>query len=151
MPLNCNFEDGHKEPEGSGDWVSKPGIYTYKVDEAEEVTFKSGNQGLKLKLLVNDGAPWGDSKCFENIVYGPNSTWRLKALCRSIGVEYSEKLELWDLEGRGGRAKFKVEEYNGYQNLKVGNYIIKEGQTEAPVTAQGKNPAPESDIELCPF
>ena len=97
----------------------EPGDYDFKVYYVEEATFRSGNQGLKLRLLVAAGK--SEVKSFDNIIFTQNAIWKLSALKKAVGcaVKNSE-LKPWDIEGKTGRAEFVLND-RGY--LSVGSYI----------------------------
>jgi hypothetical protein len=109
MPLGHNRDaviDSNDRPD------IKPGTYEFKVDDAEEVVFNSGNKGLKVILLVAVGNR--DVKCYCNFVYMDSIAWRLEQFYDAVDLDYrDEKLELWDITGKTGKANFKVDE-RGY-------------------------------------
>ena len=122
MPLN--YDPKSKEDnEGGGDWTPQAGTYEFKIDEFTPATFKSGNEGVKAKLLVDAGHPNGDSWSFDNISFSPKALWKMEELCKCIGVPFDPPPEPWEIEGKTGRAKFKTEQYNGRTNLRVKEYL----------------------------
>lgn len=88
----------------------RPGTFDFKVDAAMEKTFSTGTPGLAVKLLVAyDGR---DVPCFVNLFY-EKATWKLKTFIDCIGLDYDNPPELYEIEGRHGRARFKVKD-DGY-------------------------------------
>ena len=135
MALHFNKDD-LGDGGGSG-FESKPGIYRFKVDTVEEnKQFKSGTEGWGIMMLVDAGGKY-ESKCFDNVVTDAkdtgksNALWKLEKLYQSVGVPFESPANGWDIEGKMGEAEFVVEEYNGYQNLKVKAYI-EPGSKDAP-------------------
>jgi hypothetical protein len=104
-------------------WEPTPGVYKFKIDDFEECTFNSGNKGAKAKLLVDAGAPWGDSKSLDCLVFTEKMLWKMKKLCECVGVDFDPPPEAFEFVNKTGSAEFIIEEYNGYRNLKVKNYI----------------------------
>lgn len=142
MPLNYNPSE-YEETEGSG-YAPKPGKYQFKIDTCEPTEFQSGNEGLKLKLLVDGGGRYED-KCFDNVVFTKKSLWKMKQLCEAIGVSFDPPPEPWDIEGKTGWADFKTEEYNGYTNLKVAAYIPQGAEPKRDSSAHSYGPPPMTD------
>lgn len=114
-PLNY---DTSVEPGEGGDLPPlKPGDYEFKVEEADETTFGTGNQGLKVKLLV--GYENGrDVPCYENMVYTPAALWKLKSFLEALGFDYKKPPDAWELKGKTGWAKFGLNE-KGYFKVKA--------------------------------
>ena|SRR3990167_5843328 len=99
--------------ESGGGGKAQPGEYAFTIDEAEEVTFKTGSEGLKLTLLVG-AFESKDIKVFARLSYSEKAQWRLKQMMDSIGADfYSPPEDARELEGLTGRAKFKCDE-KGY-------------------------------------
>jgi hypothetical protein len=112
-----NYDPSKKSDDEGGDYPPlKGGKYEFKVEEADETTFKSGNSGLKVKLLV--GYTNGrDVPCFCNLVYTDNMLWKVEDFMDSIGLDFENPPDAWELVGKTGWAEFKVNE-RGYFEVK---------------------------------
>ncbi len=130
MPLGYN----PKEEEDSEREDLKGGTYEFKVDAAQEVFFKTGNEGLKVKLLV--GYERRDVPCFVNLAYTKKALWRLRQFMECIGADFDNPPELSELEGLTGHAVFGVND-RGY--FEVEDWIPAGGQVTAPVKAHENN------------
>ena len=107
------FTPNKEAAESGGGGKAQPGEYPFKIDEAEEVTFKTGSEGLKLTLLVG-AFETKDIKVFARLSYSEKAQWRLKQMFDSIGGDfYNPPEDARELEGLGGKAKFKCDE-KGY-------------------------------------
>lgn len=115
MPLGYNPQD--KIEGGSG--KAQPGVYDFIVDECSEETFRSGNQGLKVKLLVA-ALETRDVTVFDRFVYVPKALWKLEQFMASVGVDFNNPCEAHEIERRCGRASCVVGE-KGY--LEVEEYL----------------------------
>jgi len=107
----------------------EPGEYEFRVTSVEDSTSKSSGKEMKvISLRVKN------INVLEYIVKQDGyPKMKARLLFRSVGlVKHDEECELpWDkLVDCKGTAKFKLEEYNGYQNLKVDTYLIDD--TEPP-------------------
>lgn len=112
MALNYNPADLDETKGGN----IEPGDYVFVVANAEEVTFRSGNQGLKIELSVA-ALPDRDIKVFENFVYLPIALWRLREFMDSIGLDFGNMPGLREIIGAAGKATF-VENDRGYLTAK---------------------------------
>lgn len=123
--------------EGGG--RAEAGKYRYKIDDIQEVTFRSGNPGWKVILLV---AAFDDRdiKVFDNIVNTPGALWRLKQLCDACGKDFNNPpvggWDPYDFVNKTGTADFEVAD-NGY--LKVKEYCAASANT-GPNTRQTARP-----------
>lgn len=88
------------------------GTYEFKIDDAVETTFRSGNDGAKVTLMVGAFAT-KDVKVFENFVYLPQALWRLKSLMEAVGLDFAANPDVEELINLTGKAKFRVGE-KGY-------------------------------------
>lgn len=134
MPLA--YDTSIDPGEGGGDYPPlKPGEYPFKVETAEETTFGTGSKGLKVKLLV--GYTNGrDVPCYSNLVYSDKMLWKVKHLLESIGFEYANPPEAFELVGRTGLGKFIVNE-KGYFEAK--DFLVDAETLTAP-KASAKKP-----------
>lgn len=104
------------------------GRYHFKIDEAQERTFKSGNDGLEVKLLVA-AFDSRDVTVYDRFVFLNNSTWKLKQFFDAIGVDFNNPPDAHDLIGLTGEAEFEVGE-KGY--IEAGLYIAAGANSAAP-------------------
>lgn len=121
------------------------GRYRFKVDEANETVFRSGSEGVKLKLLV---AAFKDKdvKVFDNLVFHPNALWKVEQFMQSIGLDFNDtSIQAHDLVGLTGEAEFVVGE-NKY--LEVAEYLpAKAGNVAAKPKTNGRpTVAPTDDV-----
>src|SRR5689334_13354163 len=99
-PMNYN-------PDEKVDSHAAPGEYPFKIDDAQECRFRSGNEGCKLTLLVGALAN-RDVTVFDNLVYVPSALWKAEQLMKSIGLDFYRPPEVHELVGKMGRAKFET-------------------------------------------
>ena len=119
---------------------AEPGTYRFRVDEAAETTFRSGSHGLKLVLLVAAYAD-RDISVYDNLVYHPKALWKVDAMLKSVGLDFSSPPEAHELIGRQGVAEFRLGE-RGY--LEVAKYVP--AVTDAPAANKVEkkaSPAPQ--------
>lgn len=114
--MNYNPAD---KAEGSGPVKAKPGKYRFRVEEATEKTFNSGNEGCRLVLLVAAFSD-RDVKVFDNLIYVPNSLWKTEQFLASLGFDFNHSPEVHRLVGKTGEAEFRINE-KGY--LEVDTYL----------------------------
>ena len=118
-------------------WQPTPGRYRFKIDEVEdgETGPNSAEPGAPkkvFKLLVDAGAPWGDSKAFEHVKTEGledkknNQLWKVKQICEAVGLDFDKGCENFEFVNKTGEADFVVDEWKGYINLKVDRYIAKD-------------------------
>lgn len=130
--------------EGGG--KAEAGKYYFKVDEAGEATFSTGNEGLKVTLLVG-AFDDRDVKVFCNFAYTPKALWRLKQFFDAIGVDFDNPPDAYDLVGKTGEAIFEVGD-KGY--LQVETYLPAganntSSKPKVPPKVQAKPKASEHD------
>jgi hypothetical protein len=130
-------------PEDDKGGAGEGGKFPFKVDEAEEKKFGSGNEGLKVKLLVNNGKR--DVPSYENFIYRDDLLWRVRKFMASLGLDFDDKsIQPADFVGRTGRAEFVVDK-EGY--LKGKKWIPADGFKGK----SGDGPAADAPIEDVPF
>jgi len=133
------------DPEKKGKrWAPEAGTYRFKLDTAEEVTSKKGDPMLKVLLLVDVPGAKFDVRAYDYILLTADWLWKMQKLCECVGVPFDPAPETYDLENKQGTAKFKTEEYNGYTNLKVNEYLPDE-------SGSGDDPPPLTDGDAPPF
>ena len=117
---------------------AQPGSYTFSVASAEEVEFRSGNQGLKIQLDVDTGGKQPKT-VYENFVYVPQALWRLDAFLVSIGLDFENPPDEEELIGCTGVAYFKLGEPNdqGRRYLEADEF---KAQGAKPLGADKKTP-----------
>lgn len=150
MPFNYNPQD--KVDSGGR---AEPGEYRFRVEEAAETVFRSGNEGLTLKLAVA-AFPEKDITVFARFVYTPKALWRLEQFMAAVGVDFANPGEPHGLIGKSGKATFVVGE-NGY--LEVDNYLPANAnngpdtrraatKTSTRAPARGAEPPPHGDDDV---
>lgn len=125
--------------------ILDPGDYNFVVDDAQERDSKSGNAMIALKLKVGD-AP-NDRNVYDYLVFDGKSEWKLgtflHAIGRHPGVGVEMEIDPNDLVGRSGRAKIKVELYNGNKSNKVQDYLFDKNAKQKPIeTTTGADTIP---------
>ncbi len=112
-----------KEEGGGGGRRAEPGTYSFYINEAYEDTFRSGNDGVKIKL---DVAAFEDKDVtvFENFVYVSQALWKLEEFLTCLGFDFNNPPEIDELIGKEGKAKFKLgAERDGKRYLEVEEYL----------------------------
>ncbi len=120
--MNYNPED-RAEGGGGGGQRAQPGTYAFCVNDANETTFRSGNQGIKIKM---DVAAFEDRDvtCFDNFVYVPQALWKLEQFLTALGLDFNDPPSVDHLIGREGKAKFILgEERDGRRYLEVDEFL----------------------------
>lgn len=100
----------NEKTEGGG--RADEGEYDFVVDDAEEKTFRSQNEGLAVTLMVGAFAD-RDVKVFDRFVYLPQSLWKLEEFLASLGCDFNNSPDAQELIGMQGRASF-VKGEKGY-------------------------------------
>ncbi len=135
--MNYNPND---KTEGGG--RATAGRYRFKVDDAQETTFKSGNEGVQVTLLVG-AFDSRDVKVFDRFVFLPNSLWKLEQFMQSIGLDFHDtSIKPGDMVGLAGEASFVVGE-KGY--LEPDTYLPAEAGNTAKPPAK-RQPAPRQQV-----
>jgi len=98
----------------------EPGDYTVTIIDAVEAVSKgSGAEMIKLKLEVE---PQG-VHLYDYLVGCEAAAWKIDAFRKSVGDDVQPDTESEinprDLIGRQGRARLKIEEYDGRRHNKV--------------------------------
>lgn len=115
---------------------AEPGEYAFKVEDANEVRFKTGNEGLELRLLVA-ALPNRDITVFDRLVYVDKARWKIDKFLASIGFDFFSPPELHDLYGKQGMASFVTGE-KGY--LEVEEYFPKDASDASRPTSRQSVP-----------
>jgi hypothetical protein len=125
----------------------------FKVEAFAEETFKTGTKGAKAKLLV--GYNGRDVPCYVNLFYD-KATWKLKSFLECIGLDYDSPPEIWEIEGRYGRAKFKVNKEGYFEVARFLDSVDSAMDPQAGAETRGKKresgytPPPVDDSDV-PF
>lgn len=146
--------------EGGGDYPPlRPGEYEFKIEGAAETTFRSGNKGLKLKLLVSyEGTR--DIPCYANLVYTPNMLWKVKHLLEGAGFDFESPPDAWELVGKTAWGQFGVKpgqdasgKPNGKEYLDLKDVVADEESPGAGKEYRSPKPAPghAADDQDTPF
>ena len=113
-------------------WMPQPGVFSFTILSCAETIFRTGSAGVRLHLEVEAGGVV-PLKCWDNIVFGERTTWKMYDLCQTTGVRFDPPCEAADLTGKTGRAEFDTEEYEGYVGLRVVRYLH-----DKPAVEQGR-------------
>lgn len=134
------------------------GDYDYTVDAAEDATSKAGNEMIRLTLHVYN-AEGHKRVLFDYLL--DSAAWKIKQFAASSGLldRYdSGEIEAYEMVGKSGRLKLKIEssEQYGDQN-KVAFYIAAKpagtgytGRSAPAPVASGKSLASDLSDEI-PF
>ena len=126
--MRMGYNPNDLQDTGASGGSAEPGDYNYVVAEAEEVTFKSGNTGIKLTLMIQ--RPNGSEiKAFENLVYHARALWKIDEFLSSVGLNFRNPPGVHELLHRNGRAKFIK---NDRDYLSVDKYYPKAQETYQP-------------------
>ena len=146
MGLGYNPEE---KEEGGG--RAEEGDYDFVVDEAEEKTFRSGNSGLAVTLMVGAFAD-KDVKVFDRFVYLPQSLWKLEEFLAALGCDFNNSPDAHELVGMQGRASF-VKGDKGY--LEAETYAAASANNapsrSAPRLSTSVNEPPPLTDDDCPL
>lgn len=107
-----------------------PGEYDYEISSAEDTQSKAGNDMIHITLFIFN------SEGHKRIVHDyllDSAAWKIKQLAASCGMLAkfeSGEIEAYELEGKTGRCRLRVEssEQYGSQN-KIHAYIAAPGGT----------------------
>ena len=118
----------------SGGGKVPDGEYQFVVREAYELTFKTGNQGVKvvMEMFADDRA----LTVFDNFAYTPGGLVRLNHFLTCLGLPFDPPPALEELPGKHGTALFK----RGEKWLDPEEYIPPNGQAQTftpPPTSRG--------------
>lgn len=120
MPLGYNKD---ADTSGGGDFeLPPPGEYLFKVDTCEEVTFASGNKGIKAKLLVDTGER--DITCYVNIPYTDSMMWKVSHFVECLGFDFKNPPDAWELVGKTGSADFVHKEGKTREGVPTGKKYL---------------------------
>jgi hypothetical protein len=104
------------------------GTYTVKVIEATEVTSKSGNDMIKLKLRVILRNGHDGPALFDYLVVSESAGWKIDQFLGAMGKHPGEDadviLDADEMVGWEGEAELSVEEYNSKKSNKVAAYLV---------------------------
>ena len=124
-----------KEPEYK---ILEPGDYDFVVNDAVEKNSKSGNPMIELKLMV--GTHPNEKGVFDYLVFDGKSEWKLDTFLYSIqrhpGVGVEMEIDPLNFVGEKGRAKIKMDIYNGNKSNKVQGYLFDKDAKQNPVKTQ---------------
>ena len=141
MPMNYSPDEKVDRPN------AEPGEYVFKIDDAQETVFRSGNEGCKLTLLVG-ALPNRDVTVFDNLVYVGKALWKTEQLMKSIGLDFYRPPEVHELVGKMGKAKFMTGE-KGY--LEVEEYLPASANNAPGASQFQAAPAQEGADDDVPF
>jgi hypothetical protein len=132
--------------------VLKPGDYPFRILDASEERSKSGNDMIKLKMMVGHDRE-SEIGVFDYLVFGGSCDWKIDSFLKCVGLHPGEGQNLdisgTDMIGLEGTVKLKIEEYLGKDSNKVSAYLYDE---DKPKTAPVKvSPQAEADPDHMPF
>lgn len=112
-------------------YTPEAGEYDFKVDACDKHTSRAGGTGAKITILAATmDAPWGDTTVYDYLMYQDNMKWKLKQLLAAlpdIKTHESGPYQGWPISSTVvnaiGRAKFRVETWQGKDRLKVDEYL----------------------------
>ena len=110
---------------------SQPGRYPFVVIEAEEKRFQR-SEGLRIVMEVAVRAR--DVKVYENLIYLPQSQWRLKQFLEATGFDYEDPPDVDELINAQGVADFKLgpKKDNDRRYLEVDMFMEEGTQATGP-------------------
>jgi hypothetical protein len=142
------------------------GTYDFEVLKAERKTYKSGSQGIALKIGVfteNGGQQWVD----DYLVFADKALFKVADFCEAVGLTAhydAGRLEAQDCVGRAGKCRVGIDEQDGYEpRNKIAGYVASKPANAEPQRAQAQSvrvtPAPaaagtvaaNSDKDSIPF
>lgn len=108
------------------------------IEAVETISKSSGADMIKLNLEVDGHG----CRVFDYLIASESTAWKIDAFRRSIGDEVIEEEEVEisasTLVGRRGRARLKVEEFNGKINNKVDLWLEPSAPAETPKATSQK-------------
>lgn len=114
------------DPQHALGFIPRPGTYSFRIRSCRAVTFSTGTEGVRVHLEVDANAP-APLQCWDNIVFGERTTWKMLELCRATGVRFDPPCDAADLVDKTGRAEFVTDNRDGFVDLKVARYLIPQG------------------------
>lgn len=140
------FDMGTEEQTG-GDEIPA-GTYFFKVDEVAEKTFKTGSQGVSIKLLVMIGSK--DITVYDNLVATEKARWKWQQLAKALGLPTKGEIDPHQFLNRMGVADFERKADSKY--LQVGRYTPPaETPTREVLMAGASAPAVAAGDDDVPF
>jgi hypothetical protein len=141
--MSFNYNPADKTESGGG--KAQPGTYKGKVDQITETTFRSGNDGWKVKLMVG-ALPDRDITVYCNLVQTPAALWKFEEFCNAFGFDFnSPPPGGWNpgqFEGKTFQAVFKA----GEKYLEVDQFL----PASANNGPDAKRPAPAKRMDEPP-
>ena len=116
MKLSFNVEDAADKRDIPN------GVYLFRIAQINERKFSTGTEGMSVQFdvfLDNKSAP---ITVWENMYYAPKALWKLRDMCKSVGVEFKQGLDSEELLRKSGRAFFHRKK--GDQFLSLEEFII---------------------------
>lgn len=149
--INWTFDEKNAKPVFS---LIPVGEHRARIESAEELTSKTGNEMIKLCLKISGYS----SLIFHYIVFMPdkkeNTDRSLSQLYSSLGMTVpKEAISASDLIGKVGAVKVKHEPYNGEIQAKIAWFIPKDKQDGLPLWQENATSKPltqEIDADI-PF
>ena len=142
------------EPIGEDEGLLADGTYPFEVKTASDQYSKTGNEMIKVMLLVN-----GETIVFDYLIEAMK--FKLKHFCEAVGLDYSGNLEASDCEGKCGRVKIVIKEDGFGKKNEVKDYIPastdeimarpKEEKAKAGKAAKASKPKADDEDDSCPF
>lgn len=115
------------------------GEYDFEILGAENKTFRTGSEGIALKVGVftSSGA---QRFVNDNLIFQDNCMFKVSNFCKCVGLYEAYKagnLDAEDCKGRGGKLRLKIEEEGEYpaKNV-VANYVAPKAANAEPKRSQ---------------
>ena len=100
------FKYDPKDAEGNDFKILPAGIYEAEIIEVEDKVSKAGNEMLVITLNAFGGD--GEKVRLYDYVVNPNGLWKLKSICRCLGLEFDGAMDEQLLVGKRFKVKLKV-------------------------------------------
>ena len=115
------------------------GSYDFRVQEAEDSISKSGNEQIKLKLVIYKG----EASRFVFDYLSPLMEFKLRHFCEGTGLlsKYdSGRLTADDMIGREGIVQIRTEPAKGNYEARNGvkDYVVKKADIQRPAAKPSK-------------
>ena len=119
MPMNYQPQD-----KVAGGGKVPPGKYEFRVMEAEEKVFKTGNEGVSVKIAV-EVSESRDITNYANFAYTKGALWRLEQFMTAVGLDFAHPPAVHELIGLRGRVDL---EDTGEKYLSVKEWLAPDAQ-----------------------
>ena len=131
------YTTGHDEtlPEGS---------YLFTVVDATERTSQSGNTMIELELMVKRPDGKNRIRLYDHLTFTPKSFWKIDAFRIATGEKltpgHTVSFEAEDCIDRDGKVWLTVENFQGRNRNKVGEYLDPNAENPPPTANASPEP-----------